>query len=127
MTERWYRLIQGIYLLVALYIESELMILGLVTVLSIEALSNIQLPSVVSRIRYRNLAESHEDYTNWSPMDLNSERLLKIVVIVLLVLGCILFPDITWFLPWFVAAMLLLAGITNICPMVMMFRYIGFE
>ena len=29
------------------------------------------------------------------------------------------------FMPWFVATMLSLAGVTNICPMVMFLKYIG--
>ena len=127
VTERWYRLIQGIYLLAALYAESQLMILVLIALLSLEALSNIQLPTIVSRFRYSNNAEMHDNLTTWAPFKLNSERLLRIVVLFLLVFGCLFFPDTIWFLPWFVAAMLLLAGITNICPMVMMFRFIGFE
>jgi hypothetical protein len=63
----------------------------------------------------------------WSPFLVDSERLLRVVVVVLLTLSCVLFPEPTWFISWFVAAMLLLAGITNICPMVMMFQQIGFN
>lgn len=127
MTERWYRLIQGVYLLVALYFENRLMIHGFIAMLLVEALSNVRLPAVISRLRYGKAAVGVNREESWSLLNINSERLLRVVVAGLLVLGCILFPELIWFFPWFVAAMLLLAGITNICPMVMMFRYIGFE
>jgi hypothetical protein len=32
-----------------------------------------------------------------------------------------------WFFPWFIGFMLFMAGMTNICPMVMGLRWIGFR
>ncbi|MEJ2180817.1 MAG: DUF2892 domain-containing protein [Gammaproteobacteria bacterium] len=124
VAERWYRLFQGVYLLIALYAEHDLMIYGLLALLSFEVLTNLPVPLLVSRIRFGNKVAAVGS-VRWSPFTFNSERMLRIVVIVLLILSCVLFPEPIWFIPWFVAAMLLLAGITNICPMVMMFQRIG--
>jgi len=127
VTERWYRLFQGLYLLVALYLEHDLMIYGLIALLSFEALTNLRVPVLVSQLRYGKTIVDLDGNIFWLPLIFNSERLLRIVVVTLLVLSCVLFPEPIWFFPWFVAAMLLLAGITNICPMVMMFQRTGFN
>ena len=127
MTERWYRLIQGAYLLVALYIESDLMFYGLMGILSFEALTDLRLPIIISRLRIGSSVGSVDNGLIWAPFSLHPERLLKIVVVLFLFLSCVIFPESIWYFPWFVAAMLLLAGITNICPMVMMFEYLGIK
>lgn len=125
MAERWYRLFQGLYLLIALYTEHDLMIYGLLALLSFEVVTNLPVSLLASRMRFGNKIVAAEDSVRWSPFTFNSERMLRLVVIILLVLSCVLFPEPIWFIPWFVAAMLLLAGITNICPMVMMFQRLG--
>ena len=103
------------------------MIYGLIALLSFEALTNLRVPVLVSQLRYGKTIVDIDGNILWSPLIFNSERLLRIVVLIFLVLSCVLFPEPIWFFPWFVAAMLLLAGITNICPMVMMFQRIVFN
>ena len=127
MTERWYRLLQGMYLLVALYIENHAMIYTFMIVLTLEALTNIRLtmllPSVSSSKEVCEDRQNEKCFT----FSIDSERLLRLIVVLFLLFSYVLFPEPIWFFPWFVAAMLLLAGITNICPMVMMFQYLGFR
>lgn len=53
--------------------------------------------------------------------------MLRLLVAALLVLTFVLFPDQTWFFPWFIGFMLFMAGLTNICPMVMGLRWMGFR
>ncbi|WP_455209325.1 YgaP family membrane protein [Kaarinaea lacus] len=127
MTERWYRMIQGIYLLAALYIEHDMMVYGFMTLLSIETLTNLRLPVLVSQLRYGKLGIENGCHAPGSGFNVDSERLLRFVVVMFLLLSYVYFPEPIWFFPWFIAAMLLLAGITNICPMVMMFQYLGFR
>lgn len=128
MSERWYRLIQGIYLLVALYLEHDSMVYGFIVLLSIEALTNLRLPLLVSRLRYgKHSMDTSEQFRRNCTFDVDSERLLRFVVALFLVFSYVFFVEPIWFVPWFIAAMLLLAGITNICPMVMMFQYLGFR
>ncbi|MCI0505298.1 MAG: DUF2892 domain-containing protein [Gammaproteobacteria bacterium] len=127
MTERWYRLIQGIYLLIALYIEHDMMVYGFMVVLALEALTNLRLPIVLSQLRQGKHGTDFPDSSRCTTFNIDSERLLRIVVVLFLLLSYVFFAEPIWFFPWFVAAMLLLAGITNICPMVMMFQYLGFR
>lgn len=127
MTERWYRLVQGVYLIVALYFENDAMVYAFMGLLAFEAITNIRVPALV--LRFTTGVDEHADdlddqcYT----FSIESERLLRAFVVVFLLLSYVLFPEPVWFFPWFVGAMLLLAGITNICPMVMMFQFVGFR
>ena len=109
VTERWYRLIQGIYLLIALYIEHDLMIYGFIALLSFESITNLRLPVVVSLFRFGKANVVTKRIANWSPLVVDSERLLRLIVVTLMTVSILLFPESVWFFPWFVAAMLLLA------------------
>lgn len=127
MTERWYRLVQGIYLIVALYIENDAMMYGFMILLTLEALTNLRLPVVLMHFTGALDTQEEEAENECYTFSIDSERLLRIFVVIFLLLSYVLFPEPVWFFPWFVGAMLLLAGITNICPMVMMFQFVGFK
>jgi len=127
MTERWYRLIQGVYLIIALYLEDDSMVYGLMVLLSIESVTNLRLSVVLSRFRLRTPSADPDNQPTNSPFNIDSERLLRLVIVLLLLMSYVFFSEPIWFFPWFIAAMLFLAGITNICPMVMMFQYLGFR
>ena len=130
MSERFFRFIQGIYLLTALYLDQDLLIYIFLGVFVFEAITNWRVPTIVSRLRYgaklRPSAEMSTVHikTHYS---FEAERMLRLTVALLLVLTFILFREPMWFFPWFIAIMLLSAGITNICPMVMFYRYLGFR
>jgi len=127
MAERWYRLVQGIYLIVALYIENDAMIYTFMILLAVEAITNLRLPILLMRITGAHYTQDNDAEPECYTFAIDSERLLRIFVVIFLLLSYVLFPEPVWFFPWFVGAMLLLAGITNICPMVMMFQFVGFK
>lgn len=127
MTERWYRAIQGVYLLAALYLENDTMMYTFLGVLVFEVVTNLRIPHVVTRLRYGTGSIDLSRGVVQCALEVDSERMLRVVVVLLLMVGYVLFPGPVWFFPWFVAAMLLLAGITNICPMVMMFQFLGLK
>lgn len=127
MTERWYRLVQGVYLIIALYLEHDLMVYGFMVLLSFEAVTNLRLPVILSRFRFGTPVADSYNHTSNCTFNIDSERLLRLVVVLFLLMSYVYFSEPIWFFPWFIAAMLLLAGITNICPMVMMFQYLGFR
>lgn len=127
MTERWYRLIQGLYLIVALYIENEVMVYAFMGLLAFEAITNIRVPNVALRLTTGSNETENDSENQCYTFSIDSERLLRAFVVAFLLLSYVMFPESVWFFPWFVGAMLLLAGITNICPMVMMFQFVGFK
>ena len=127
MTERWYRLVQGIYLIVGLYLENDAMIYAFMALLSLEALTNLRLPGLIMLVAGSRECSEDDPENECYTFSIDSERLLRVFVVLFLLLSYILFPQVAWFFPWYVGAMLLLAGITNICPMVMMFQFVGFK
>lgn len=128
MSERTFRLFQGIYLLVALFLEIDMMIYIFIGVFLFEAATNWRVPILVSRLRYgAKAAGAHPAKPDGSRFGFEAERMLRITVALLLWVSFIMFPELLWFVPWFVAVMLLLAGITKICPMVIFYRFCGFR
>lgn len=131
MSERSFRLIQGLYILVAMYFELDILLFIYLGVIAFEGLTNWRVPRIVNRLRYGKIATAADATSTARPtaakFNFEAERALRLVVFVLLVFAILIFPEPGWFFPWFIGAMLLMAGVTNICPMVMMFRYLGFR
>jgi hypothetical protein len=104
------------------------MIYAFIAVFLFEALTNWRVPIIVSRLRYgANAAGSKPVAPNSPRFGFEAERMLRITVAALLGVSFIMYPNILWFVPWFVAVMLSLAGITAICPMVIFYRFCGFR
>lgn len=128
MSERTFRFIQGLCILLGLYFELPEVIYVYMGVILIEALTNFRIPIIVSRLRYGKEAvdETPAEACNFK-FSFEAERMLRIVVFTLLLVTYVLLPEVVWFFPWFIGVMLMLAGITNICPMVMAMRVLGFR
>lgn len=132
MSERVFRLVLGAMLFIALtlsaLLESQLpvyIVLGLVT---FEAITNWRIPIIVTRIRY---GKDYKQYLNAPEAknnilgNIEAERFLRVGVLIFVSLPFIIPVYYFEFIPWFVATALTLAGVTNICPMVISLRYIG--
>lgn len=128
MSERVFRFILGATLVLLLYLQADQLMYAYIGILLFEGITNWRVPMLVSRLRYGS---------DYRPQDLlspgcgripfDAERVLRLLVAGLLVLTFVLFPDQTWFFPWFIGFMLFMAGLTNICPMVMGLRWMGFR
>lgn len=127
MSERTFRFIQGLYILAALYLENDIMMYVYLGVIGFEAITNLRVPVLVSRLRYGRGMVDEASEPMACKFNFEAERMLRVVVLLLMIFTFVLFPDITWFFPWFIGVMLLMAGITNICPMVMFMRFLGFR
>lgn len=142
MSERNFRIIQGLYILLALYFELDLLILAYLVVIAIEGLTNWRIPLVLNRLRFGKWAlasdsatvstgsldsEAHSQNAPQYKFDFEAERVLRLVIFTLLIFTVLIFPESGWFFPWFIGASLFIAGVTNVCPMVMLFRYLGFR
>lgn len=133
MTERTYRFVLGALLWSALIVsainESLIPIYAFVGLVSFEGVTNLRIPGIISRIRYGKkqpgidepVQPSHRSIFN----TIEAERALRVIISLFVVGSFYIIPDLIWFLPWFVAGMLILAGITNICPMIMFLRWAG--
>jgi len=129
MTERAYRLVVGISMLIFLFLQWDFAMYLLLFIWFIEALTNWRIPILVSKLRFPNDAIKVTEGENRNcTINYEAERMLRWVVFILVALGFLTYTtDLFWFFPWFVGLMLLLAGVTGICPMVMILRWIGMK
>lgn len=127
MTERAFRLILGVTLLATLYADLTSAVWFLIGVLVFEGATNWRIPILVSRLRYGHGAVAISPPCIQCRFYFHAERALRLVVATLLVLTFVVWPDTLWFFPWFIGIMLTSAGLTNICPLAMALRWLGFK
>ena len=133
MSERQFRLIMGVMLWLALitsaYYETLYPLFVFSGVLLFEGITNLRFPKVISHLRFgKDTIDSEGSNCNiiWFNK-IESERILRFIVAGFVLLPIYVLTDFIWFIPWFIASMLILAGITNICPMVMFLKWSGFR
>lgn len=128
MSERFFRFVLGASLLMFLYIGIEELVFAYIAVLLFEGLTNWRIPILASRLRYGKdyFIQENPSITIRS-VTFDAERTLRILVALMLIFTFVMFREQTWFFPWFVGFMLFMAGVTNICPMVMGLRWLGFR
>jgi len=149
MSERAWRLIVGVLILVFLsvdsenlvYFDSDTALLGLVAWLGFEGLTNFRLTKLISWLRWRGayLAEMEKAVSGVSSarkINFEAERMLRFSITTILFLtvypGIVAwYPEVVnkmiWAIPWLVGLMLTSAGLTSICPMLMVLQWLGFK
>ena len=137
MTERTFRVFLGAGLFLLLYISAMTgrtdLIFFYIGLLVFEGVTNWRLPRILTVLKnkfYLTVPPRHESVQQDSlrvSIPFEAERAMRLVIAMILVLPLFIDVYILWIVPWFVASMLLLAGVTNICPMVMFFRWLGFK
>jgi len=137
MTERTFRIFLGTGLFLLLYISAingnTELILYYIALLVFEGVTNWRLPRILTALNNKNsndLDDAHiaaQQTSSSFQIPFEAERVMRLVLALVLVLPIFFTVEMFWIIPWFVASMLLLAGVTNICPMVMLFRRMGFK
>jgi len=138
MTERTFRIYLGAGLFLLLYLSAingnNDLILYYIGLLVFEGVTSWHLPKILTALKKKaSQNEQNNDKSAFdnkplvAPIPFEAESAMRLVVALILVSPLVFSADILWIVPWFVASMLLLAGVTNICPMVMFFRWLGFR
>jgi hypothetical protein len=127
MSERLFRIILGFSLLVFLAVDIPELVYAYIGMLLFEGITNWRIPILVSKVRYGDKYAEAVNACSGMKLKFEAERMLRLLVAVFLVLSYVLFNEMLWFFPWFIGVMLSLAGLTNICPMVMALRWAGFK
>ncbi len=129
MTERAYRLYIGLLMLVFLFFRFDYAVWGLLVLMTFEGLTNWRVPILITRALYPdNMIRVTEGENSHYLFNYDAERMLRWIVMLMILLGVLhQTENLFWFFPWFVALMLLLAGVTGICPMVMALRKMGLK
>lgn len=128
MNERASRFLFGFFLIIFLFLESNIGVYAIVSILIFEGITNFRFLSLLNYIKAdthgtRPVQDENIDYK----FSYEAEQLFRYFAAIFISLGSIFFNETLWILPWFVSLNLLLTGITGICPIVMFFRRLGFR
>lgn len=132
MSERIFRLIVGFAILLASFFQLNYVLWGIAGFLMFEGITGLRVTMLISRFRFG------ENYMDRMAMHLGAElkaarinfpaeRLLRMIVALLLFVTTYWYADTLWFVPYFVGIMLFAAGLSNICPMFLVLRWVGFK
>jgi len=125
VSERYFRIIVGLWLVVGLFMASVEVVYALAAVLLFEGVTNQRVPALVSRLRYGKDWASTVPPLQKTRFMFEAERALRFIVVVFVVVPHQPGFEVLWWIPWFVAFALVGAGLSGICPMVLSLRYIG--
>ena len=127
MSERFNRIIIGFSLLAFLFLEWHHAVWAIIALLVFEGLTNVRIPSIITKLRYATDGTVQDVETNENcKLSFEAERMLRFTVATTLSLGLI-YNEMLWFIPFFVAFNVLLAGITGLCPLILVYKKMGFR
>jgi len=130
LSNRIYRLIFGFSLLLALYFDQHAVTYSLIALALTEAVTNLRVPLIVSRIRNGNDGDSDEGSLG-IPFKVRSnfeaERAWRLAVSIALLVSLNGFPQALWFFPWFMGFAILGAGISGVCPAFLAMKWAGLK
>ena len=130
MTDRTYRTLLGLALLVSLYFDLPWLMYSIIGVLFAEGVTNQRLPKLVCMIR-KCVTHNDIEYINLEleahpRFELESERMWRLVVGFFLLLSYS-YIDALWFFPWFMGFAIFGAGLSGVCPVLLGIRWVGFK
>lgn len=125
MTDRNYRLLFGLTILVVLYFDLTYAMYGLIGLILAEGITNWRIPLLVSRFTRQPGADALPMESFEFKWPLHGERAWRLVVGFMLLLTAVLFNEIAWFLPWFMGFAIFGAGVSGVCPVLLGLRFAG--
>lgn len=125
MSERHFRIIMGLWLVIGLYLNSTEIIYALLGLLILEGITNFRIPLIVCKIRFGSNHPGLEKKIKTHKLSFEAERALRFIVALFITLQFIPGLELLWWLPWFTGFALIGAGFSGICPMVLALRYAG--
>lgn len=130
MSEHTYRLLIGTVLLILLYTEFNILAYIVIVITLFEGITNQRVNLIVTRLRkyFGANVENFEKHprSNFKfPFD--AERAQRLLIAVVFS-GLFFFaPKELWMLNWFFAFGMLISGIVMFCPVIALFRALGFR
>ncbi|MBI5040092.1 MAG: hypothetical protein HZB57_02475 [Gammaproteobacteria bacterium] len=127
MTERSFRLLIGVWLVLALLAGQPVASYVLMGVLLFEAITNWRVPILLARFSRTATAVAEPAATAPGEclIPFEAERAFRLIIAASIGLPMYLAPELLWWLPWFVAFALIGAGLSGMCPMVLALRWVG--
>lgn len=132
MSDRFYRLIFGALLLLALYFDLRYLMYSLIGILFLEGITNWRIPLLIRKIRGSS-GTIDTTNNNLAPLQSNNrfgfeaERAWRLVVACMLFITYVLLFNRLWFFPWFMGFAIFGAGVSGVCPMLTALKWIRFK
>jgi hypothetical protein len=131
MSERLFLFLVGAYILIALYLEIDIMIYLLSLWLLIEAITDIRLTSLSQELFRKPVPAGLTVFQTQPRYNFDAFRAWRICVATMLGGSFILLNEqnieVLWFVPWFMGFAILGAGVSGVCPVLLLIRWIGFK
>jgi len=129
MSNRLYRLIVGLILLIGLYFDLPVLIYVLIAAVLFEGITNLRIPVLVSKIRSTttDVAEGTLGLSFHQRFNFGAERAWQLLLGSVLILVYVIFFDTVWYLAWFMGFAILGAGLSGVCPLFISLKWIGFR
>ncbi len=130
MSNRIYRMLYGALLLAALYFDLDELLYTLIALAIFEAITNLRIPKLVSQWRYGNPGDPSEGTIGIqfkTRINFEAERGWRLTVAAMLAISVFAFPEALWFFPWFMGFAIFGAGLSGVCPMFLMMKWIGLK
>lgn len=131
MSERLFLFVVGALILTSLYFDIDMMMYILCFWLLFEAITDIRLTTLTQKLMHRTVPAGLTVFKTQIRFDFDAFRVLRLTVSVLLVAAFILINEyhieVLWFMPWFLGFAILGAGVSGICPTILLIRWIGFR
>lgn len=130
MTDRHFRLMLGIVLLLLLYFDHYQGIAAIIAFLVFEGVTNWRLPRLTGGLQRCGRAGDNEPpHITLASINIpfEAECALRLIMALLLFLSVYLYSDPLWWIAWLVAFAVLGAGISGVCPMLTSLRMLGFR
>jgi Inner membrane protein YgaP-like, transmembrane domain len=123
VTDRLFRLIFGLTLLVALYFKLKIVVLVLVGLLVFEAATNRWILKILGQFSHGGFGPKDMSIRTPEPKyGFEAEQGLRLLMASVIALG-VVYYEMAWFLPWLVGFALVAAGISGICPVFLFLKY----
>ncbi len=131
MSERLFLFIVGCVILTALYMEIDMMIYSLCLWLFFEAITNLRITVLSQKLTGKMVPAGLTVFQTSARFYFDAFRAWRIMVPTLLGGALLLINEqqieILWFFPWFMGFAIIGAGVSGICPMLLLIRWVGFR
>ncbi len=131
MSSRLYLFVVGVSILSALYFEIDIMIYSVAAWLLFEGLTEIRLTRLFQKFSNQTVPE--DLYVTQSSYRFNFGAFRAWRFAMAFMLGGSFFLwnvydiEIVWFIPWFMGFAIMGAGISGVCPVLLLMRWAGFK
>ncbi len=131
MSERLYLFFVGVFILIALYFEVDVMIYLLCLLLFIEGITNFRLTTLTQKLMHVTVPVGLVSFQTHQRFEFDALRAWRITVAAMLGGSFFLLREygleVVWFFPWFMGFAIMGAGASSVCPVLLFIRWIGFK